>query len=308
MLKNNKMKKYLHLFFFFLIALSFNNCTKEEQKLPPAISFKIGDQFTKNNAVVMVGHELRFGIQARGTSANITNFTIKKVLAYGTVITAMDTGLNSISLDVDEIYYQNVEEKVTWQFTVMDRNRMSSQINLVVYKDSNSKFGGIYYYPSIKIGYQNNTLFNHFFNPTTGLTYSNDSATAHQDQVDMLCYYIDDGTPSPVFSSPGEMDNGSIEAETFYPLIKNWTKRKYTLWDISVDDTPISGSTFDNAHNDSLLIVAYHDVWGKKKFKWATSSKVIPFLTKGGKKGLVKVINAETSESGTIEFAIKIQQ
>jgi hypothetical protein len=302
------MKKYQHLIFIFLIAFSFNSCTQDEQKLPPAISFKIGDQYTKNNAVVMVGHELRFGIQARGTSSNITNFTIKKVLDNNTVITVMDTGLNSISLDVDEIFYQNVEEKVTWQFTVMDRNRMSAQISLVVYKDSNSKFGGIYYYPSIKIGYQNNTLYNHFFNPISGISYSNDSATAHQDQIDMLCYYVDDGTPSPVFSSPGEIDNGSVEAEIFYPFIKNWSIRKYTKWDISVDDAPILGSTFDNAHNDSLLIVAYHDVWGKKKFKWATTGKVIPFLTKGGKKGLVKVINAETNESGSIEFAIKIQQ
>jgi hypothetical protein len=302
------MKKYQLFIFICLIAFSINSCTKDEQKLPPALSFKIGDQYTKNNAVVMVGHELRFGIQARGTSANITNFTIKKILENGTVITAMDTGLNSITLDIDKLFYQNVEEKVTWQFSVMDRNRMTAKITLVVFKDSNSKFGGIYYYPSIKIGYQNNTLFNHFFNPSTGLTYSNDSGTLHQDQIDMLCYFVVDGTPSPVFSSPGEIDNSSVEAGIYYPFIKDWSQRRYTKWDISVDDTPISPSTFDNAHNDSLLIVAYHDVWGKKKFKWATNGIVIPFLTKAGKKGLVKVINAESTDNGTIEFAIKIQQ
>ena len=31
-------------------------------------------------------------------------------------------------------------------------------------------------------------------------------------------------------------------------------------------------------------------------------------MTKAGKKGLIKVINAETTENGTIEFSLKIQQ
>lgn len=302
------MTKYLNLLLVLFIAFSFSNCQKDEQKLPPAISFKIGDQFTKNNAVIMVGHELRFGIQARGSSANITNFTIKKVLENGNVITVMDTGLNSISLDIDKIFYQNVEDKATWEFTVMDRNRMSAQISMVIYKDSNSKFGGIYFFSSIKLGYQNNTMFGHFLDATTGVVYSNDSASSHPDKIDILTYYIEDGTPSPIFSSPGEIDNNSVEAGIYYPFIKNWNQRRYTKWDISVDDTPISATTFDNAHNDSLMIVAYHEVWGKKKFKWAINGMVIPFLTKSGKKGLVKVINAETSDNGTIEFAIKIQQ
>lgn len=301
------MKKYLNLFLVVLISFSLYNCAKDELKLPPAISLKIGTQYTKNNAVVMVGHELRFGIQARGSSANITNFTIKKLLDNGKVITVMDTGLNSMSLDIDKIFYQNIEEKATWQFTVMDRNRMSSQTSLIIYKDSNSKFGGIFEYPSIKMGYQNNTVYGHFLDPNTGLVYSNDSATNHQDKIDILTYYVEDGTPSPVISSPGEMDNSSVEAQTFYPFIENW-KRNYTKMDISVDNNPISASTFDNAHNDSLLIVSYHDVWGKKKFKWAITGTVIPFLTKAGKKGLIKVINAESTDNGTIEFAIKIQQ
>ena len=302
------MKKYLPLFFILLFALSFNSCKKEEPSLPPVISFKIGDQFTKNNAVVMVGHPLRFGIQAHGNSANITNFTIKKRLENNTIITVMDTGLNSVTLDIDKIIYQNVEEKVTWLFSVMDRNRRSAQISLVIYKDSNSKFGGIYDYPSIKMGYQNNTLFGHFLDPSTGEVYFSDSATKHQDKINMLCYYIVDGTPSPVFSSAGEMDNSSVEAKMYYPCIINWTTRNYTLWDISVDNSPISATAFDNAHNDSLIIIGYHEVWGKKKFKWATSGKVIPFMTKAGKKGLIKVINAETTENGTIEFSLKIQQ
>ena len=285
------------------------SCNKEEEKTPPVINFKQGANYTLDGEEVMVGNKLLFGIQAQGNGANITNFTIKKLLVDGTSVTVMDTGLNAETLDVDKIYYQSIEEEVEWTFTVMDKNRLSSQISLTVYKDPDSQFGGIYYYPSITMGYQYNTEFGHFLDPFTGKVYFEDSATIMQNDMHFLVYYIvDDDLPSPVFSSPGEMDNFSTEAKLFYPCIIDWQTRKYTKWDISVDDDPIPAEAFDQAFNDSLLIVSYDDVWGKKKFKWATNGRVIPFQTANGKFGLVKVINAEHAENGKIEFSIKIQQ
>ncbi|NTW32275.1 MAG: hypothetical protein HGB12_06580 [Bacteroidetes bacterium] len=304
------MKKILYITAsIFFISIFIFSCKKDEEKIPPSINFKTSANYTQNNGVVEVGGVLYFGIQARGNSTEITNFTIKKVLENGSVITVMDTALYSMNLDLNKICYQNVEDKVTWTFSVMDRNHLSSEISMVVYKDQNSTFGGIFYYPSIKLGYQNNTQYGHFLDPYTGTVYFEDSATTNQSKIDVLCYYIvSNNLPSPVLSSPGEMDNFSTEAQTYYPYIANWTTRKYTLWDISVDDSPISESAFDAAQNDSLLIVSYNDVWGKKKFKWATSGKIIPFITSAGKKGLVKVKNADNTDNGTIEIAIKIQQ
>jgi hypothetical protein len=282
---------------------------KDEENLPPAINFKVGTTYTKNNDTVAVGHRLYFGIQARGTSDNITNFTIKKILENGTVVTVMDTGLNAISLDIDKLFYQNVENKATWVFTVMDRNRMTAQISMAVYRDPNSAYGGIYYFPSVKLGYQNSTMYGHFMNPSTGIVYFEDSATTNQNIIDVLCYY--NTADGPVLSSSGEMDNFSTTAQTLYPLITSWTTRNYTKWDISIDNgtnTPLTIPIFDSAQNDSLLIVSYHEIWGKKKFKFATTGKVIPFVTTSGKKGLMKVNNAEAVDSGFIDVAIKIQQ
>lgn len=285
------------------------SCSKEEEKIPPVINFKPGPNYTLDGEEVMVGNKLLFGIQAQGNGANITNFTIKKLLVDGTSVTVMDTGLNAESLNVDKIYYQSVEEEVEWTFTVMDKNRMSSQISLTVFKDPDSQFGGIYYYPSITMGYQYNTEFGHFLDPFTGKVYFEDSATILQNNMHFLVYYIvDEDLPCPVFSSPGEMDNFSTEAKIFYPCIIDWQMRRYTLWDISVDEDPIPVEAFDQAFNDSLLIVSYDDVWGKKKFKWATNGRIIPFQTADGKFGLVKVLNAEHAENGKIEFSIKIQQ
>ena len=297
-----------------LSVFIFNGCKKDKEKSPPTISFKIGTAYTQNGAVVMVGHKLFFGIQAEGVSDAITNFTIKKVLDNGTVITVMDTGMYSSTLNLDKIFYQNVESKATWTFTVMDRNRMTAEISMVVYKDPNSTFGGIYFYPSITLGYQNNTSYGHFLNPSTGIVYSADSATAHSNLVDILIYYINNANsnnlPSPVLSSPGEMDNASTEAQAFYPYIANWT-RNYTLWDISFDNgnnVPLTSNDFYAAQNDSLLIVSYHSVWGKKKFRWGTAGKIVPFQTAAGKFGLVYIAKADSTDTGIMKLAIKIQQ
>lgn len=287
----------------------FISCEKDEDLKSPEIFFKTGNSYTLDGDTVAVGHALRFGIQARGISENITNFTIKKQLEDGTVVTVMDTAMFSMTLDIDKTFYQNVEAMAVWKFSVMDRNRMSAEISMVVYKDPNSTFGGIYYYPSIKMGFQNNTDNGHFLDPTTGNVYTSDSATAKQDVIDILTYFKNDETPpAPVLSSAGEMDNYSDDAKTFYPIIVDWSTRNYTLWDISVDDNPISIQAFDAAHNDSLLIVSYDPVWGRKKFKWATEGKVIPFQTAGGKLGLIKVLYAAGSDSGIIEMSLKIQQ
>ena len=193
---------------------------------------------------------------------------------------------------------------------------MSTSISMVIYKDPNSTYGGIYYYPSVTLGYQNNTSFAHFMNPSTGTVYLNtDSAGAHCNLVDFLIYYIDDAnsnnTPSPVLSSPGEMDQSSTEAVTYYPYIQTWTPRNYTLWDISFDNgtnVPLTSSDFYSAQNDSLLIVSYHSVWGKKKFRWGLTGKTVPFQTTAGKLGLVYIVKADTTDTGTMQLAIKIQQ
>jgi hypothetical protein len=306
-MKSNFIKP---LFFitFLITMIVMVSCNKDEEKSPPSISFKMGSKYTFDGEVVMVGNQLIFGIQANAVDANITNFTIKKIQNDGSSVVVMDTALNAESLNIDKVFYQSVEDKVDWIFTVMDKNRLSSSISLTVFKDPNSEFGDIYYYPSITMGYQNNTEYGHFLNPFTGKVYFEDSATILQDEMHFLVYYIvDQDLPSPVFSSPGEMDNFSEEALLFYPYINDWQTRKFTHWDISVDDEPISAEAFDQADNDSLLIVSYHEVWGKKKFKWATNGRVIPFRTANGKFGLVKVINAEHTEVGKIEFALKIQ-
>jgi len=311
LLSNNYvMSNKLFITIVLILIILFAACKKDnENPKPPQISFKVGDTYTKDNAVVSIGHKLLFGVTAAAGDEVITNFTIKKILENGESVNMMDTGVYTSTLDLTKIFYQNVEDKATWIFSVMDRNRLSSEIKMVVYKDPNSAFGGIHYYPSIKMGYQNNSQYGHFLDLSTGKVWFEDSASLFYNQIDVLCYYIiSESLPSPVLSSAGEMDNYSTDAQTFYPSIVGWPSRNYTKWDISVDTNPLSVSDFNNAHNDSLLIVSYHDVWGKKKFRWATAGRIIPFLTSGGKYGLIRVIHADFFDNGIMEIAVKVQQ
>lgn len=290
----------------FLFSISMA-CEEDETNEPPFVELKSGDKYTENEATVAVGKKITIGIEAYSGTEYMTNLVIKKVLPNGNAETMLDSGIYEKELVIDKVFYQSIEDTAYWKVSVMDRNRMTDSAQMTIYKDPNSKFGGIYHYKSIKMGFQDNEEFGHFLNPFTGKVFSTaDSATLFQQNIHIaVYYYVSKDIPSPTFSSPGEVYKDIL---LHYPYIEEWETKYQTFWDISVDDNPVSVEKFDAMHNDSLLIVEYDDVWGKGKFKWATPGRILPFQTETGKRGMIKVIEAENSEDGTIEFDLKIQR
>ncbi len=301
------MKKiliYITLGSLFMLITAVS-CKKEGNPAPPSIKLIAGEGYTESSAIVAVGGKLRFGITASGPDANITNFVVKKIMPDGTSKVVLDSGLNSTRFTVNETFYQSIEPEVAWTFQVMDKNRQFATASLTIFKDPNSVWGGIQEYPSITMGFQNSTTHGQFLIPSTGKTYFSDSASLNQGIIDIITYYYVDETPSPTFSSAGETGGGIVE---YYPAIGQWTLKNFTKYDISVDSDPIPADAFDACHNDSLLILSYDDVWGKRKFKWANPGTIIPFLTSSGKKGLINVLTVENDPAGWITFSMKIQQ
>jgi hypothetical protein len=288
----------------FLILFTVS-CKKDKNPAPPSIQLMTGNDYTHDGAIVAVGGKLRFGITASSTDANITNFVVKKIMPDGSTKVVLDSGLNSTGFSVNETFYQNIEDEARWTFQVMDKNRQFATTAITLYKDSASAWGGILEYPSIVMGFQNSSTHGQFLIPSTGKVYFADSATLFQNLIDIITYYYVDGDPSPTFSSAGETGGGIAD---YYPSISQWTTKRYTKWDISVDSDPVPVESFDACHNDSLLIVSYDDVWGKRKFKWADPGDVIPFMTASGKKGLIRVISVVDDPAGATTFAMKIQQ
>ncbi len=311
-LQNKAFRAAAILLCLFLITMfAFNSCKPDPEPLKPTISLVFDSGMTQDGDTVAIGSPLNFKIVVSGPESNITNFTVKKV--YGDVTkTVMDSGLNSSGFVLNKTFYQSVEDDVTWTFAVQDRNRNTAEVTMKIYKDPDSQFGGILEYPSVTLGYQQNTTTGHFFFPSTGEIHFQDTATLFQELTDILVYFNyreDNGVelPSPTFSSPGEEVSANTELYTeYYPFLVDWTTRNYTKYDIRADNG-ISAEDFANAHNDSLLIVSYDDVWGKKKYKWANAGLIIPFQTAAGKKGIIKVLNADAAETGTITFSVKIQ-
>ncbi len=288
------------------LLLLFTGCKKEENTQPLVVSLKTGSEYTPGGAVVLVGAPITLGITATASGENITNLVIKKAMPGGGVKVVLDSGMNSPGFNLNKTFYQSVEDTARWTIQVMDKNRLFATTAITIYRDPNSVWGGIFEFERLVMGYQNNTTYGQFLVPSTGKVWTSDSATLNQTMIDIVTYYFDDeGTPSPTFSSPGE-EGGGIFA--YYPQMQQWTSRRSTKWDISIDGNPIPVTTFDACHNDSTLIVSYNDVWGKRKFKYGEAGKVIPFITATGKKGLIKVLSADHDPAGKIEFALKIQQ
>ena len=312
MSKNKTQIQLTLLFFITVIAISLYSCKKEKDEvIMPTISLVFDSGTTQNGDTVEIGKSLFFKVVVTAPDINITNFTIKKLTDTSTK-TVLDSGLNSGSFSSQHIYYQSIEDVATWTFTVMDRERNTASTSIKIYKDPNSQFGGIIEYTEITLGYQLNTTNGHFFLPSTGNVYFSDSAALYQELVDVLTYFNyreDNGVnlPSPTFSSPGEETSATGELyDTYYTFLPDWTTRNYTKYDIRVVNG-VTDELFQNAHNDSLLIVSYDDVYGKKKYKWAIAGTFIPFQTAAGKRGIIKVLEADFAETGIIKFSMKIQ-
>jgi hypothetical protein len=302
------MKTILRNIFLILVIVipfMFSGCKKDKNPVPPVISLKSGTPYTPDQSIIAIGHPILFGITGSSSDANITNLVVKKIMPDGTTKVVFDTGMNTPSFSINKTFYQSVEDEAKWTFQVMDKNRQFATTNLTIFKDPNSTYGGIFEFPSITMGYQGSTEFGQFMNPSTGQVFFADSAALRQSEIQVVTYYFVDTDPSPTFSSPGELGGGIT---TYYPSVSAWTTQNYTKWDISVDTDPIDPVAYENCHNDSLLILSYDDVWGKRKFKWSDPGDIIPFLTASGKKGLIKVITADYDAAGKITFSMKIQQ
>jgi len=295
------------LFLLLLVfPLFFFSCKKDKNPSPPVVSLKSGAPYTPDQSVVAIGHPILFGITGSSSDANITNLVVKKVMPDGSSKVVFDTGMNTPSFNINKTFYQSVEDQARWTVQVMDKNRQFATTGLTIFKDPNSTWGGIFEFPSLTMGYQGNTQYGQFLDPSTGRIYHADTAALNQSLIQVITYYfVDEDLPSPTFSSPGELGGGIT---TYYPFIASWTTLNYTKWDISVDSDPVDPVAYENCHNDSLLTLSYDDVWGKRKFKWSNPGDIIPFLTATGKKGLIKVITADYDATGKITFSLKIQQ
>jgi hypothetical protein len=295
----------------FIIMICFEaivcSCTKKPAE-PPTLSLLNEPGFTASDITVPVGFPVKFGIMGSGKDAPITNLVITMSNENGTFI-ALDSGLYTNDLKFVRHISYGASDHEKWTFTIMDKNRNKSTLSLTLKKDPNSVFGQIDYFPSIKLGCQQNQDLGSFLEAQSGNAYFANSPEIIQKNINIILYYASLSSPPTdfTFSSPGE-----TEVTAYYPNIASWdiprpeVRYKY-------DSLTVTPRQFDDAYNDSLIISNYTSATaGKRKFKSARPGYVIPFqITSGpvsGKRGLLKVISVNGKENGFVEFALKIQK
>lgn len=292
---------------FLIIVILFFSCMKKSEN-PPTLNFDSETGFTANDRTVPIGLPVKIGINGISSDAPITNLTITLTTENGSEI-ALDSGLytNNLHFVKNISYGASMWEK--WTFTIMDKNRNRSTKVIILTKDTNSVFGLINYFPSIKLGCQNNHTIGSFFNPETGSIHFADSTDAIQNNMYIIMYYASLNAPPTDFTFGSPSDN---DVTTYYPNISNWILPRNEVR-YKFDSLTVSPQEFDLAYNDSLIISNYTSATvGKRKFKSARPGYVIPFqVTAGaisGKRGLLKIISINGQETGFIEFAMKIQK
>ena len=297
------MKKYFLISFMLL----FVACTKDElSKTNPFILLQTGDQFTNNGAYVPIGGKIKFGISAIGDGAAITNLTIKRITNNEEVIEE-DLGMYVKEEELDKIFTFNKgsSEKEIWVFSIMNLHRDTASVRTVVYKGDGSAYGPINYYPSITIAYQSSKSFPRYLDLNTGKAYNKQTIAGKEGTIDLVgYYYLCSGKSSPTLSCPGYKT-----ARIYHPEISNWAVQNTVLYDYkTADENLITAEDFDKSQNDSLMISSFIPDKTSSTCKFSSTGKIIPFKTDKNKYGLIKVIRADESETGSIELAIKIQK
>lgn len=294
------------LFFISLFLLSIACSKNDVTETTPFIILKTGDEFTPNNAYVPIGGQLKFGLSAVGDHAAITNLTIKRI-TENSIITELDKGMyvKSGGLDTTVTFVKGAAEQETWKFAIMNDHRDTASVIITIYKGEGSAYGPIDYFPSITIGYQNNSIDPNYVDLNSGTAYNNSNITGNESSIDLVSYYyLSSGLSSPTLSCPSYPT-----ARSYYPVMNDWLVQNAILYDYyTTDNSLINSEEFDASQNDSLLVNGYIPTSVSGTCKYCIAGKIIPFKTGLGKYGLIKVIHADEVETGSMEIAVKIQK
>jgi hypothetical protein len=292
--------------FLVLLALNMSYCSeKETTDQFPFILLQQGDEFTQDGASVPVGGQMKFGISAVGGGAAITNLRVKRISAQASIV-ELDKGIFVATggIDTTLVYVKGDAEQETWNFFIMNDNRDTASISIIIYKGDGSAYGEILFFPSITLGYHTNDQYPNFLDLDEGTAYPQGNVAGHEQEIDLASfYYVSSGKSSPTLTCPAYPS-----AMTYYPMFGDWSVKNSTTYDYKTSDNDlVSVEQFDAAEDDSLLVAGYNPQNVSGLCKFCYTGKVIPFKTAGGKYGMVKVIRADEQEGGSIEIAVKIQ-
>lgn len=281
------------------------SCTNKDDSGPlPEIRFKTQSTYTRDGDSVKMGAALKFGLIVNGNGEKITNLVIKS-FSNGIVTCRVDKGYYTNLLEESFNFNMTSEYDEVWTFTAMNQNRDLVTKTLTIYNGGPAEYKPIISFDTIRMGYQNNAMYGQFLDASRGIVYSETTVLGHEADIDLLVYYFTGSNSYPGVSCPGY-----VSATSYYPGILTWATKNETLYDYNTSDNDlINPELFDASQNDSLLIHAFNSSKTSGLCKYAYTGKIIPFKTKAGKYGMIKIHHADDNDltDGTFTLALKIQ-
>lgn len=293
-----KMKNIIGILGLVIIALSA--CKKEEPDTPPpTIRFVEESGFVFQDTLLALGETFKIGILADNPAANLTNFIIR--VETDDIETFLDSGMNAPSLSYEKSIQKGIKESEKWTFIIRDRSSNSSQISLIIKRDTSAEFGNIQFHPSVELGAQSNSTAS-FYSLAEAKVYAQEEAFLNQDKIDFCYYYDFIDTDENTIASPGaNIDESVFPGENG---LSKWSIRLTSRFKLS----DVTEEEFDQAINDSLLLAAYGQSDGNRKAKNLQGGKIFAFKNEDGKVGLFLVNSISGTDEGKVNISIKVQE
>ncbi|MFZ4771477.1 MAG: hypothetical protein ACOYLO_14940 [Ferruginibacter sp.] len=293
------MKKLISILSLVIILASFfvAGCSKNEDPIPPTITFKQDAGYVSANTTANYGDTLNFGITAKSNGTdNLAKF---QIFANGQQM--LDSTINTTTFALDVTTVKAILDKEVWKFVTTDIAGNSKTDSIVI----TGTFGEILTYSSKTLGAQSNTTEKGFisYSNSTATQYTQDEAFNHQADIDMFCFYENTATSVNMMTlaAPGSNIKGIFTGATSVEL---YTVKNITFY----VKTTLTAAQFDAVANDAVIRASFDPTKQFKKAKLLTAGDVYSFKLQSGKYGLLKVIAVAGAEAGTLQIAVKIQK
>jgi hypothetical protein len=296
--------------YFFFIALAsglalLNSCSDDETVTPvdetPTINFVGGAGYISSNATLKVNETFKVGINAFSnatTGANLVKFTITRI--FNNIPATQDTTINTDQLNIEVHATANSQVgSETWYFKVTDKNNKTKEISFTITTEAVTTYGPINEFSMKILGAQDNATGSSFAS-IDGTVYTMVDAKTNASKIDWLYFY--GATNFATIASPEDTDAKAVFNNATWGL-QTWSVRNNTLF--KKVDGPID---WNGIVNDSLIQIETASGVTNTKINQLVMNNVLSFITASGKKGMIKVMAIDGTQTGTITISVKVQQ
>lgn len=281
-----------------ILSIAILSCTRDESDNMnlPVLVLKADSIYVSSDTSIAEGSQIVIGIKAWADKGdNICNLLITS----NDSLRLLDYGFNATQIDKDIIINKNSDSIQHIRITIRNSNGLSISKQIVLTKNG-SAYKPVIYYPQIILGGQSNLAVGSFCSLNNGLICNQNDAFQNQSLINLLYFYhpVEFNT----LASPGANLTGIYQGLNSPEF---WAIKNTTYFSRNTINIPIS--SFDNAVNDSLII-ANTFTNGGRKAKGLAANQIWAFQTNLGKFGLIKIIEVNGQEDGTLKIAVKMQQ